>query len=49
MNLVIDTNAIASSVDAIVTGDLDLLVLTEFSGIPILTPQDFFTRYFPDQ
>ena len=39
--------AIASNADVIVTGDQDLLVLTEFSGIPILTPQDFLRQYFP--
>lgn len=31
--------AIAAQADAIVTGDRDLLALTEFAGIPILTPQ----------
>ena len=29
----------------IVTGDRDLLVLTEFNEIPILTPQDFLDHY----
>jgi hypothetical protein len=38
--------AVAASAEAIVTGDLDLLVLIEFNGIPILTPQDFLSRYF---
>lgn len=38
--------AVASNSEAIVTGDLDLLVLIEFNGIQILTPQDFLTRYF---
>ncbi|MHC5734444.1 putative toxin-antitoxin system toxin component, PIN family [Nostoc sp.] len=38
--------AVASNCEAIVTGDLDLLVLIEFNGIQILTPQDFLTRYF---
>lgn len=38
--------AVAANAEAIVTGDLDLLVLIEFNGIPILTPQDFLSRYF---
>ncbi|MBW4685268.1 MAG: putative toxin-antitoxin system toxin component, PIN family [Komarekiella atlantica HA4396-MV6] len=40
--------AIAANAEAIVTGDLDLLVLIEFNGIPILTPQGFLSRYFSD-
>ncbi|MBW4673704.1 MAG: putative toxin-antitoxin system toxin component, PIN family [Desmonostoc geniculatum HA4340-LM1] len=40
--------AIAANAEAIITGDLDLLVLIEFNGIPILTPQDFLMRYFPE-
>ena len=40
--------ASAAEAVAIVTGDLDLLVLAEFNGIPILTPQDFLSCYFPD-
>ncbi len=39
--------ALAANAEAIVTGDGDLLVLNEFSGIPIVTPQDFLSRYFP--
>lgn len=39
---------VAANAEAIVTGDLDLLVLIEFNGIPILTPQDFLSRYFLD-
>lgn len=39
--------ALAANAEAIVTGDRDLLVLNEFSGIPIVTPQDFLSRYFP--
>lgn len=39
---------VAANAEAIVTGDLDLLVLIEFYGIPILTPQDFLSRYFLD-
>lgn len=33
--------AIAAQAVLIVSGDLDLLVLEEFAGIPILTPTDF--------
>ena len=33
--------AIAGQADCIVTGDQDLLVLTEFRGIPIVTPRSF--------
>jgi uncharacterized protein len=40
--------AVAANAEAIVTGDLDLLVLIKFNGIPILTPQDFLSRYFLD-
>ncbi|WP_348535375.1 putative toxin-antitoxin system toxin component, PIN family [Komarekiella delphini-convector] len=40
--------AVAANVEAIVTGDLDLLILIEFNGIPILTPQDFLSCYFSD-
>ncbi len=40
--------ALAGDVEAIITGDLDLLVLTEFNAIPILTPQEFLNRYFPE-
>ncbi|MDZ8241656.1 MAG: putative toxin-antitoxin system toxin component, PIN family [Nostoc sp. ChiQUE01a] len=40
--------AVAANAEAIITGDLDLLVLIEFNKIPILTPQDFLSRYFPD-
>lgn len=39
--------AIAATADSPISGDLDLLTLTEVSGIPIFTPQDFLTRYFP--
>lgn len=38
--------AIAADAQAIITGDLDLLVLIEFNSIPILTPQEFLSRYF---
>jgi hypothetical protein len=40
--------ALAANVEVIITGDLDLLVLIEFEGIPILTPQDFLSRYVQD-
>jgi len=33
--------ALAGSVDYLVTGDKDLLVLKIFRGIPIITPRDF--------
>ncbi|MBE9111594.1 putative toxin-antitoxin system toxin component, PIN family [Nodosilinea sp. LEGE 07298] len=39
--------AIAATADSLISGDLDLLTLTEISGVPILTPQDFLVRYFP--
>ncbi len=38
--------AVAANAEAIVTGDLDLLVLIKFNGMPILTPQDFLSLYF---
>ncbi|NJL54710.1 putative toxin-antitoxin system toxin component, PIN family [bacterium] len=38
--------AIAATTDSLISGDLDLLTLTEISGIPILTPQAFLVRYF---
>ncbi|MEG4493347.1 putative toxin-antitoxin system toxin component, PIN family [Microcoleus sp. D3_18_C4] len=41
-------NAIAAGADAIVTGDLDLLVLQEYEGIPIVTAKEFLERYFPE-
>ncbi len=40
--------AVAANAEAIITGDLDLLVLIEFNGIPILTPQNFLSLYFPN-
>ncbi|GBE95565.1 putative toxin-antitoxin system toxin component, PIN family [Nostoc cycadae] len=46
-NFVLAT-AVAANAEAIITGDLDLLVLVAFNEIPILTPQDFLSRYFPD-
>ncbi len=47
-DIVILENAFAANAEAIITGDLDLLVLNEFNGIQILTPQVFLSRYFPD-
>ena len=37
----------AANAEAIVTGDLDLLVLNEFEGIAILKPTEFIDGYFP--
>ena len=33
--------AVAASVDCIVTGDKDLLILEKFQGIPVLSPRSF--------
>lgn len=38
---VVLATAIAAQADAIITGDKDLLILDQFSNIPILTVQDF--------
>ncbi|MDZ8027050.1 MAG: putative toxin-antitoxin system toxin component, PIN family [Nostoc sp. DedQUE11] len=46
---VILATALSANAKAIVTGDLDLLVLIEFNEVPILTPQDFLSRYFSDK
>ncbi len=46
-NMILGT-AIAAGADAIVTGDLDLLVLQEYEGIPIVTAREFLERYFPE-
>lgn len=46
-NMILAT-AIAADADAIVTGDLDLLVLQEYEGIVIVTARDFLDRYFPE-
>jgi len=46
-NMILAT-AIAADADAIVTGDLDLLVLQEYEGIVIVTARDFIDRYFPE-
>ncbi|WP_341733168.1 putative toxin-antitoxin system toxin component, PIN family [Microcoleus sp. EPA2] len=46
-NMILGT-AIAADADVIVTGDLDLLVLQEYEGIPIVTAREFLERYFPE-
>jgi putative PIN family toxin of toxin-antitoxin system len=46
-NIVLAT-VIAAKAEAIVTGDLDLLVLQEYQGIPIVTAKDFLDVYFPE-
>jgi predicted nucleic acid-binding protein len=38
--------AIASQANAIITGDLDLLILGEYQGIQIMTANDFLQQYF---
>ncbi|NEP87397.1 MAG: hypothetical protein F6K18_11495 [Okeania sp. SIO2C2] len=48
MRVVLDVNVWTSAkANVIVTGDLDLLIFSEFQGIPILKPIDFISRYFP--
>ncbi len=42
---VVLATAIAAQADAIVTGDRDLLALTSFAGIPILTPKAFLEQF----
>jgi len=39
--------AASGGADCLVTGDPHLLKLGSFSGIPILSPTDFLTRFFP--
>jgi putative PIN family toxin of toxin-antitoxin system len=46
-NMVLAT-AVAAEAEAIVTGDLDLLVLREYQGIVIVTARDFLDHYFPE-
>ena len=46
-NMILET-AIAAGADAIVTGDLDLLVLQEYERIPIVTARKFLERFFPE-
>ena len=41
--------AAAAKVEAIISGDRDLLTLIEYKGIPILTPRAFLDRHFPDR
>ncbi len=38
--------AIASNANIIITGDQDLLTLTEYQNISIMTASDFLTKYF---
>lgn len=47
-DVIVLATAAAGNVDTIVTGDRDLLVLGEFLGVPIVSPRDFFSRYFND-
>ncbi|WP_193198774.1 putative toxin-antitoxin system toxin component, PIN family [Nostoc sp. MG11] len=47
-DIVILETANSANAKVIITGDLDLLVLNEFNGIQILTPQVFLSRHFPD-
>lgn len=46
-NMILAT-AIAAGAKAIVTGDLDLLILQEYQGVAIVTARDFLDRYFPE-
>jgi hypothetical protein len=46
--MMILATALSANAEAIITGDRDLLILTEFAGIPILTPQNFLELYFPN-
>lgn len=38
--------AIAAQAEVIITGDQDLLVLSQYKNIPIMNAQDFLQRYF---
>lgn len=40
--------SVAGTVDCLVTGDLHLLKLGSYQDIPILTPAEFLSRFFPD-
>ena len=42
-NMVLEA-AVAGQVDVIVSGDKDLLTLSPFKGIPVLTPAAFLRR-----
>ncbi len=37
--------AVGGSADALVTGDNELLAVTDFQGIPILSPREFYDRF----
>ncbi len=41
---VVLATAVAANATVVVTGDLDLLVLRQSSGIDIVTPRDFLSR-----
>lgn len=47
-DLIIIATTVGANAEILVTGDRDLLILNEFEGIPILTPQKFLDRYFPN-
>ncbi len=40
--------AVSGRADCLVTGDPHLLKLGSYKGIPILSPADFLTRFFPE-
>ncbi|HSM82156.1 MAG TPA: putative toxin-antitoxin system toxin component, PIN family [Nodosilinea sp.] len=46
-DLIVLEAALGGKASGIITGDRDLLVLGNFSDIPILLPQDFLKHYFP--
>jgi len=39
--------AIASDTQTIISGDNDLLTLSDYKSVQIVTPRDFIDRYFP--
>jgi putative PIN family toxin of toxin-antitoxin system len=41
--------ALAANAEVVVTGDQDLLTLSEFEGVLIMTSTDFLNHYFPSQ
>jgi putative PIN family toxin of toxin-antitoxin system len=45
---IILATGLAALAEVIITGDKDLLVLSEFGEMPILTPRDFLSHYFPN-
>lgn len=46
-DIVVLATAVSVNADAIVSGDRDLLILVQFSEIPIMSPQAFLNLYFP--